>query len=73
MAKRSIALIDVSKSFGRFECWVEINSAWETIRENINISAKESNGYYELKNHKPWFNEGCSKGNKLNCSGARSK
>jgi hypothetical protein len=31
---------------------VEINSAWETIRENINISAKESLGYYELKKHK---------------------
>jgi hypothetical protein len=30
---------------------VEINSAWETIRENINISAKESPGYFELKKH----------------------
>jgi hypothetical protein len=40
---------------------VEINSAWEMIRENINISAKESPGYCELKKHKPWFDEGCSK------------
>jgi uncharacterized protein YaaR (DUF327 family) len=40
---------------------VEINSSWETIRENIKISAKESLGYFELNNHKPWFNEGCSK------------
>jgi hypothetical protein len=32
---------------------LEINSAWETIR-GILI-------YYELKNHKPWFDEGCSK------------
>jgi hypothetical protein len=32
---------------------VEMNSAWETIRENINISAKESLGYCELKEHKP--------------------
>jgi hypothetical protein len=38
----------------------EINSAWETVRENIKISAKESLGYYELKKHKPWFDEGCS-------------
>jgi hypothetical protein len=29
--------------------------------ENINISAKESLGYFELKKHKPWFDEGCSK------------
>jgi uncharacterized protein YaaR (DUF327 family) len=39
----------------------DINSAWETIRDNIKISAKESLGYYELKKHKPWFDEGCSK------------
>jgi hypothetical protein len=40
---------------------VEINSDWETITENINISAKESLGYFELKKHKPWFDEGCTK------------
>jgi uncharacterized protein YaaR (DUF327 family) len=40
---------------------VEINSAWEKIRENIKISAKESLGYFEFKKHKPWFDEGCSK------------
>jgi hypothetical protein len=40
---------------------VEINSAWEMIRETINISTKESLGYYELKKHKIWFDEGCSK------------
>jgi hypothetical protein len=27
----------------------EINTIWETIRENIKISEKESLGYYELK------------------------
>jgi hypothetical protein len=40
---------------------VEINTIWETIRENIKISAKESLGYYKLKQHKPWFDGGCSK------------
>jgi hypothetical protein len=39
---------------------VKINTIWETIRENIKISAKESLGYYELKQHKSWFDEGCS-------------
>jgi hypothetical protein len=39
---------------------VNINGAWETIRENIKISAKESLGCYELKKHKPSFDEGCS-------------
>jgi hypothetical protein len=40
---------------------VDINRAWETIRENIKISAKEGLGYYEFKKYKPWFDEGCSK------------
>jgi hypothetical protein len=29
----------------------------ERIRENINISTKESLGYYELKTNKPLFDE----------------
>jgi hypothetical protein len=37
---------------------VDINSAWETIRENIKISIKESLSYYELRKHKPWLDEG---------------
>jgi hypothetical protein len=40
---------------------MEINSAWKTIRKNIKISAKESLGYFELKKHKPFFDEGCTK------------
>ena len=33
--------------------------AWENITENVKISAKESLKLYELKQHKPWFNEEC--------------
>jgi hypothetical protein len=42
---------------------VDINRAWETTRitENIKISAEESRGYYELKELKPWLDEGYSK------------
>jgi hypothetical protein len=40
---------------------VDMSIAWESLRENIKISAKESLGYYKLKQHKPWFDEGCSK------------
>jgi hypothetical protein len=43
------------------EAEVEINTIWETITENITISAKEILDYYELKKHKPWFDEGCLK------------
>jgi hypothetical protein len=39
---------------------VDINRAWETITENIKISAKQSLGYYELKEHRTWFDKGCS-------------
>jgi hypothetical protein len=31
------------------------------ITENIKISAEESLDYFELKKHRPWFDEGCSK------------
>jgi hypothetical protein len=40
---------------------VEINSAWETIRGNKKISAKESLSYFEFKKNKSWLDEGCSK------------
>jgi hypothetical protein len=56
--------VEVSNRFAALEdmdAEVEINSAWETIRGNIKIPAKESLGYFELKKHKPWFNKGCSK------------
>jgi hypothetical protein len=39
----------------------DISRAWDTVRENINISAKDSLGYCELKHHKPWFDEKCLK------------
>jgi hypothetical protein len=56
--------VEVSNRFAALEDLeegVEINSAWQTIRENIKISAKESLCYFELKKHKLWFDEGCSK------------
>jgi hypothetical protein len=56
--------VEVSNRFTALEdldTEVEINSDWETIIENIKMSAEESLGYFELKKHKPWFDEGCSK------------
>jgi hypothetical protein len=32
--------VEVSNRFAALDTEVEINSAWKTIRENINISAK---------------------------------
>jgi hypothetical protein len=55
--------VEISNRFTAMEnsdTEVDVNKAWETIRENIKISAKESLGYYELKKNKPWFDEGCS-------------
>jgi hypothetical protein len=54
--------VEVSNRFAALEdldTKVEINRAWQTIRENIKISAKESLGYYELRKHRPWFDEAC--------------
>jgi hypothetical protein len=40
-----------------FGAEVDINGVWEAVRENIKISAKGSLFYYELKKHKPLFDE----------------
>jgi hypothetical protein len=40
---------------------VGINRAWETLRKNIKISARERLGYYEPKKHRLWLDKGCSK------------
>ena len=37
----------------------DINRTWENIKENIQISAKESLGLHELKQNKSWFDEEC--------------
>jgi hypothetical protein len=39
---------------------VEINSAWEAIGENREISAKQRPDHYKLRKHIPWLEEGCS-------------
>jgi hypothetical protein len=56
--------VEVSNRFAALEdldTEVEINTIWGANRENIKILAKESLGYYELKQRKSWFDEGCSK------------
>jgi hypothetical protein len=37
----------------------DINTAWESIKDNIKTSAKNSLGLHEMKQHKPWFDEEC--------------
>jgi hypothetical protein len=54
--------VEISNSFASLEnldTEVDVNKAWETIRDNMKILAKESPGYYELKKHKPWIDGGC--------------
>jgi hypothetical protein len=55
--------VEISDRFAALEnvdTEVGIRRAWETIRENITIYAKDSVGYYELKKRNPWFDDGCS-------------
>jgi hypothetical protein len=49
---------EITKSFAALENLSEdedINRVWESIKENIKPSAKESLGLHEVKQHKPWF------------------
>jgi hypothetical protein len=59
--KYSVEISDMFAVLEDFDAEVEINTIWEMIRENMKIPAKESLGYYELKKHKPVFDERCSK------------
>jgi hypothetical protein len=34
-----------------------LNRAWENIKENVKVSAKEGLGLCELKQRKTWFDE----------------
>jgi hypothetical protein len=56
--------VEISYRFAAFENSdesMDINSAWESITENIKRSAKENVGYHRLKHNKPWFDDECSK------------
>jgi hypothetical protein len=56
--------VEISNRFAALEgldSEVEINTVWETITENIKMLAKESLGYYELKQHNPQLGKGYSK------------
>jgi hypothetical protein len=56
--------VEVSNRFAALEDFnteVEINNALEMMRQIIKISAEDSLSYYELEQHRPWFDEGCSK------------
>ena len=54
--------IEISNTFAALENLSDsedINRAWEDIKQNIKISAKESLGLYESKQYKLWFDEEC--------------
>jgi hypothetical protein len=38
---------------------LDINNAWESIRENIKTSAKDNLGYHRLQHNKPCFDDEC--------------
>ena len=35
----------------------DVNRVWKNIKENIKTAAKESLGFHEWKQHKPWFDK----------------
>jgi hypothetical protein len=48
--------VKITNKFSALESFddkVDMNRAWENIRENIKTSAKESLDHYELQQHKP--------------------
>jgi hypothetical protein len=52
--KNKFAVLEILEDNG------DIKRTWDTIRENIKISAQESIGHCELKHRKPWCDKECS-------------
>jgi hypothetical protein len=56
--------VEISNRFAALENLddsMDINSVWESIRENTKLSAKENVGYQRLKHNKSCFDDECSK------------
>ena len=52
--------VEITNRFAALETLNEdedVNRIWGNIKHNIQISAKESLGMHEWKQHKPWFDE----------------
>jgi hypothetical protein len=50
--------VEISNTFAAVDSLdesMDINNAWESIRENIKTSAKYNLGYHRLKHNKSWF------------------
>ena len=69
--------IKISNSFAAWKnlkYGEDMPRAWEILKDSMKTSA-ESIGLYELKQHKPWFDEECYdfeiKGRRLKCIGYR--
>jgi len=57
-------LVGISNRFAGLENLdesLDINNAWESIGDNLKISAKNNLGCHRLKHEKPWFYNECSK------------
>ena len=57
---RKLYQIEITNRFAALETFNEdedVNRIWGNIKHNIQISAKESLGMHEWKQHKPWFDE----------------
>jgi hypothetical protein len=64
MQKLRNSQVKITNRFAALENFdgnVDMNRAWENIRENIQTKAKESLWHYELQQYKPWFDDECSK------------
>jgi hypothetical protein len=55
--KHQMKTSDKSAALGNLNDSENINWVWENAKQNIKTSPNVSLGLYELKQHKPWFNE----------------
>jgi hypothetical protein len=56
-----VEILNISAASENLYESLEINSAWENIRENMKTLAKDNLGCHRLKHKKRWFDDECSK------------
>jgi hypothetical protein len=59
--KYKVEIVNRFATLENFDESLDINIAWESMRDNIKTSAKDNLGDHSLKHNKPGFDDECSK------------
>jgi hypothetical protein len=59
--KYQVKIINRFATLENFDDNVDMNRAWENIKRKYKNLSQRDLGHYKLQQHKPWFDNECSK------------